>query len=164
MQKLNNIDGGKPFDWGKTSQDYAKYRDIYPEIFYQKIADRGLCVKGQKVLDIGTGTGVLPRNMYNYGADWTGTDISENQIEQAVQLSQLQNMKMDFIPCPAEEIDFPENSFDVATACQCIWYPDHKILAPKLAKVLKKGGKFLILYMAGCLMRTKSPHEAKILF
>ena len=122
MQKLNNIDGGKPFDWGKTSQDYAKYRDIYPEIFYQKIADRGLCVKGQKVLDIGTGTGVLPRNMYRFGADWIGTDISPNQIEQAVQLAQLQNMKIDFIPCPAEEIDFPENSFDIATACQCIWY------------------------------------------
>lgn len=148
MQKLNNIDGGKPFDWGKTSQDYAKYRDIYPEIFYQKIADRGLCVKGQKVLDIGTGTGVLPRNMYRFGAEWTGTDISPNQIEQAVQLAQSQNMKIDFIPCPAEEIDFPENSFDIATACQCIWYPDHKILAPKLAKILKKGGKFLILYMA----------------
>lgn len=29
-----------------------------------------------------TGTGVLPRNMYRYGAKWTGTDISENQIEQ----------------------------------------------------------------------------------
>ena len=132
MQKLNNIDGGKPFDWGKTSQDYAKYRDIYPEIFYQKIADRGLCVKGQKVLDIGTGTGVLPRNLYRFGADWTGTDISPNQIEQAVQLAQLHNMKIDFIPCPAEEIDFPENSFDIATACQCIWYPDHKILAVAL--------------------------------
>jgi SAM-dependent methyltransferase len=156
MQKLNNIDGGKPFDWGKTSQDYAKYRDIYPEIFYQKIADRGLCVKGQKVLDIGTGTGVLPRNMYRFGAEWTGTDISPNQIEQAVQLAQLQNMKIDFIPCPAEEIDFPENSFDIATACQCIWYPDHKILAPKLAKVLKKGGRFLILYMAWL------PYEDKI--
>ena len=24
------IDGGKPFDWGLTSADYAKYRDIYP--------------------------------------------------------------------------------------------------------------------------------------
>ena len=22
-----NIDGGKSFDWGKTSSDYAKYRD-----------------------------------------------------------------------------------------------------------------------------------------
>ena len=25
------IDGGKAFDWGKTSEDYAKYRDIYPQ-------------------------------------------------------------------------------------------------------------------------------------
>ena len=23
-----NIDGGKAFDWGRTSEDYAKYRDI----------------------------------------------------------------------------------------------------------------------------------------
>lgn len=86
MQKLNNIDGGNPFDWGKTSQDYAKYRDIYPDIFYQKILERGLCKDGQTVLDIGTGTGVLPRNMYRFGAKWVGTDISENQIQQAERL------------------------------------------------------------------------------
>ncbi len=78
-----NIDGGKAFDWGKTSTDYAKFRDIYPQEFYDKIIDRGLCMKGQSVLDAGTGTGVLPRNMYRYGARWTGTDISVNQVEQA---------------------------------------------------------------------------------
>lgn len=32
-----NLDGGKAFDWGKTSADYARYRDIYPEEFYEKI-------------------------------------------------------------------------------------------------------------------------------
>ena len=25
-----NIDGGKEFDWGRVSAEYAKYRDIYP--------------------------------------------------------------------------------------------------------------------------------------
>ena len=25
------IDGGRPFDWGRASADYAKYRDIYPQ-------------------------------------------------------------------------------------------------------------------------------------
>ena len=30
------IDAGKAFDWGRTSDDYAKYRDIYPKEFYEK--------------------------------------------------------------------------------------------------------------------------------
>ena len=46
------IDGGKGFDWGRVSAEYAKYRDIYPQEFYQKILDLGLCKDGQKVLDI----------------------------------------------------------------------------------------------------------------
>lgn len=28
----NRIDAGKAFDWGRTSEEYAKYRDIYPNI------------------------------------------------------------------------------------------------------------------------------------
>ena len=64
MEIINkNIDHGKAFDWGKTSEDYAKYRDIYPKEFYAKLAELSLGVKGQNVLDLGTGTGVIPRNM-----------------------------------------------------------------------------------------------------
>ncbi len=111
-----DIDKGKAFDWGRVSSDYAKYRDIYPQIFYDKIIDRGLCTKGQSVLDIGTGTGVLPRNMYRYGAKWIGTDISEEQIKEAKRLSE--NMNIDYYVSSAEDIEFPDNSFDVITACQ----------------------------------------------
>lgn len=143
-----NIDGGKAFDWGKTSADYAKYRDIYPEMFYEKIVKRNLCVKGQKVLDLGTGTGVLPRNMYRYGAEWIGIDISENQITQAKCLAEAGGMDIDFQVAATEDIDFPSNSFDVISACQCFWYFDHEQVMPKLAKILKPNGRMLILYMA----------------
>ena len=51
---IQEIDKGKPFDWGKTSDDYAKFRDIYPQEFYDYILNLGLCKDGQKVLDIGT--------------------------------------------------------------------------------------------------------------
>lgn len=142
------IDDGKAFDWGKTSEEYAKYRDIYPDIFYKKIADRGLCVKGQKVLDLGTGTGVLPRNMYKYGAEWTGTDISPEQIEQAKKLAEKSGMDIDFKAVSAEKLDFPSESFDVITACQCFWYFDHAKVAPEFQRILKKDGKLVILYMA----------------
>lgn len=76
--KDKRIDGGNAFDWGRTSKEYAKFRDIYHVEFYEHIAGRGWCVKGQSVLDIGTGTGVIPRNMYKFGAAWSAADISEN--------------------------------------------------------------------------------------
>lgn len=60
--KNERIDGGKAFDWGRTSGDYTRFRDIYPTEFYEKIAARGIGISGQSVLDLGTGTGVLPRN------------------------------------------------------------------------------------------------------
>lgn len=146
------IDDGKAFDWGKTSKEYAKFRDIYPEEFYKKIVDRGLCVKGQKVLDLGTGTGVVPRNMYKYGAQWTGTDISPEQIEQAKILAADAGMKIDFIAAATEQLvekaDFSKESFDVITACQCFWYFDHEKVMPVLADLLKPQGKLVILYMA----------------
>ncbi|ORX81074.1 methyltransferase domain protein [Anaeromyces robustus] len=143
----NRIDKGKAFDWGKTSEDYAKFRDIYPSEFYEKLVSRNIGVKDQYILDIATGTGVLPRNMYNYGAKWIGTDISENQIEQAKILAKNDNMNIEFSACSTEELDFPENTFDIITACQCFWYFDYKVVAPKLAKMLKKGGKFVVLCM-----------------
>ena len=43
-----DTDNGKSFDFGNTSKDYAKYRDIYPKEFYRHILDLGLCKDGQK--------------------------------------------------------------------------------------------------------------------
>ena len=143
-----DIDGGKAFDWGKTSENYAKYRDIYPQEFYSCLTERGLCIKGQRVLDLGTGTGVIPRNMYRFGAKWTGCDISENQIEQAKLLAAKEGMDIDFFAAPAEEISFPSGTFDVITACQCFWYFDHRTVAPILADLLGADGRLCVMQMA----------------
>lgn len=148
------IDNGKPFDWGRTSSDYAKYRDIYPQEFYEKIAQRGLCTDGQTVLDIGTGTGVIPRNMAKYGAKWTGVDISEGQIVQAKKLSGGTDIR--FVTSSVEDMVFPDNTFDVVTACQCFFYFDHERVSKKLHGILKADGSLLVLYMAWL------PHEDAI--
>ena len=102
---------------GRVSAEYAKYRDIYPPEFYDPILARSLCRKGQSCLDIGTGTGVLPRNLYRYGAAWTATDISENQIAQARKLSE--GMQIEYYAIATEDLCFPDASFDVITACLC---------------------------------------------
>lgn len=143
-----SIDNGQAFDWGKASKEYAKYRDIYPKEFYEKLAEISLGVQGQKVLDIGTGTGVIPRNMYVYGADWTGADISENQIAYAKRLSQEAGMNIRFLISAAENIDFPDGSFDLITACQCFMYFDKDVLLPRVHRMLKTDGHFVVIYMA----------------
>ena len=92
-----SIDGGHEFDWGKASRDYARYRDIYPPEFYEKILSMGFCTEGQKILDIGTGTGVIPRNMAKYGARFIGADISENQIKYAEKLTKQSGLDIKYI-------------------------------------------------------------------
>ena len=82
MEKII-VDHGKKFDFGKTSEKYAKYRDIYPEQLFERLHEIGIGVSGSNWLDLGTGTGVIPRGMAKYGASIIATDISENQILEA---------------------------------------------------------------------------------
>lgn len=156
------IDGGKAFDWGRASADYAKYRDIYPSEFYDKIIRRKLCTDGQSVLDIGTGTGVLPRNMYQYGAKWTGIDISAEQIEHAKMLSK--GMDIDYYTCPVEELNFQEHSFDVITACQCFGILIMRRLFQSFFICSNPTDAFLYCIWPGCLLRTRLPGQAKGLY
>jgi len=85
MLCLDHADSGKGFDFGKVAQDYAKYRDIYSARFFKTILQYNIGTAGQRVLDLGTGSGVICRHMASVspGAKWVGADISTNQIEAA---------------------------------------------------------------------------------
>ncbi len=159
--QLQNIDGGKAFDWGRTSGDYAKFRDIYPEEFYAAILNRGFCQNGQKCLDLGTGTGVLPRNLYHAGAEWCGTDISPEQIEQAKMLAAANHLQIDFRTASAETTDYADECFDVVTACQCYWYFDSETAYPNIARMLKDDGVLILLYMGWLASESKIADESE---
>lgn len=140
------IDNNKSFDFGKTSEFYAKYRDIYPKELYDKLYDLGVGKSGTKWLDLGTGTGVVPRAMAHYGADITALDIAENQINEAKKLSHnIPNIK--YIVSSAECAHFENNTFDTITACQCFWYFNPKLIVPEIKRIIKNKGIFVKVYM-----------------
>lgn len=146
--KIRNIDNGNAFDFGKTSAEYAKYRDIYPKELYDRLYSLGVGHSRTSWLDIGTGTGVLPLNMHKYGAEITGIDISESQIKAAKKLAAERKIKnIDFIVSPAEENGFSENSFDCITAAQCFWYFDRDKIISEIKRIIKPGGIFAKIYM-----------------
>ena len=152
----DGIDRGRAFFWGRTSTDYARYRDVYPEAFYQRLLEAGVGLPDQEVLDIGTGTGVLPRHMAKYGAYFIGVDRSPNQIAAAAALTVGLGLPIRYRVAEAEMLDFPDASFDAVTACQCFLYFDRAKLLPNIARMLKDDGLFAILYMNWL------PHEDEI--
>lgn len=87
-------------------------------------------------------------SMYSYGAKWTGADISDNQILYAEKLSKNVGMDIDYIVAAAEDVDFPDRTFDVITACQCFMYFDKSVVLPKFHHILKDNGHLAILFMA----------------
>ncbi len=146
--QLEHIDSGRAFDFGKTSQDYAQYRDIYPYSLYEKLIRFGIGAKGQEILDLGSGTAVLPINLYETGARFTATDISENQVEYGKQLALEKGLEsIRFRVCSAEDTGFADGSFDAVTAVQCFQYFDAPKAAREIARVLKPWGVFCKIFM-----------------
>lgn len=146
--KLDFIDKGNEFDFGRTSDDYAKFRDIYPKSMYEKLKAFGIGKSGQRILDLGSGTAVLPINMADTGAQFTATDISENQIAYGRKLAEEKGIKnISFKVCSAENTGFENNSFDAVTAVQCFHYFDAEKVSDEIRRVLKPNGIFCKIFM-----------------
>lgn len=144
QDKLDHIDAGRPIDWGATSHDYATYRPGPPDSFYEKLSALDVGLSEQRILDLGTGTGVLARQFAQQGAVVAGIDISAGQIEQAKQLAVQEKLTVDFRVSPAETTPFKDNSFDAITANQCWLYFDAKKTISEVKRLLAKDGVLVI--------------------
>ncbi|MCH5198533.1 MAG: class I SAM-dependent methyltransferase [Oscillospiraceae bacterium] len=146
--KIKAIDKGQAFDFGKTSAAYAQYRDIYPGELYDRLRSLGVAADGTVWLDLGTGTGVLPKNLYNPKASITGVDISEEQIQFAREEAEKSGWDITYVVSPAETTDLPDGGFDVITAAQCFWYFNREKMQSEIKRLLKPGGSFIKIYMS----------------
>lgn len=147
MITKKSIDGGKAFDWGFTSQQYAEFRDIYPPQLYHRLRELGVAADGSSWLDLGTGTGILPQNLYHPKAEITGVDISAEQIRYAKLIAEKNGFHINYIVSPAECTGLPSHCFDCITAAQCFWYFDRETMKAEIKRLLKPNGKFIKMYL-----------------
>ena len=54
-------------DFGKTAQDYAQFRAGFPPSFFERLDTFGIGSAGQRIVDLGTGTGTLARSFAGQG-------------------------------------------------------------------------------------------------
>lgn len=154
--KLGFIDKGNEFDFGRVSEQYSRFRDIYPESMYEKLIELGIGKPEQKILDLGSGTAVLPINMSDTGARFTATDISGKQVNFGRKLAYEKGIKnIEFKVCSAEDTGFTDNSFDVVTAVQCFHYFNAEKAAARFAVFLNRTDFYAKYLWTGFRMRTR---------
>ena len=154
INKYDDFDNGQPFDWGLASGEYAKYRNDYPELMWDgilaQLPERG--GRPVRLLDLGTGTGIVPRRLAQRRPDLelTALDPEPEQIKAAERMCAEEGVNgVRFHVLRSEQLDiFADGSFDAATACQCHCYFDHERTAPELARVLGSGARFMVIYMS----------------
>ena len=106
-------------DFGKTAADYRRHRAGFPERLFDRLAGFGIGGAGQRILDLGTGTGSLARGFARRGAQVTALDIAPEMLRAAAELAAAEGLEIDFCEGPAEATGLPDGAFDAVTAGQC---------------------------------------------
>jgi ubiquinone/menaquinone biosynthesis C-methylase UbiE len=130
---------------------YDEHARRFMGIIYRRFADRinKLDLAGQRVLDIGTGTGLLSFVIAKDHPEWqiTGIDISEDMLKLARETAARNGLSAAtvFKQAAAESLPFPESSFDlvVSNASLHLWKDPVKVM-DEMARVAAPGGYCLI--------------------
>ena len=108
----------------------------------------GLLPKGRrsKVCDMGTACGYAAITAAKMGHEVTAVDYSESMINHAKYTARQERLDIKFIVADAEELSFPEESFDLIIAKSIIWCLEQPVRAiANWMRFLKPGGHILII-------------------
>ena len=133
-------------DFGKTAQDYGRYRAGFPPALFDRLATFDIGTTGQHVLDLGTGTGTLARGFALRGCNVTGLDPSIPLVEEAQRLDHEAGVTIKYVTAKAEQTGLPAASFEVVTAGQCWHWFDRSKAAQEARRVLVPQGRLVIAH------------------
>jgi SAM-dependent methyltransferase len=108
----------------------------------------GLGCKGQRVLDLGTGTGALARGFAKRGCTVTGIDLSLGMMAQARDLDRAAGVSIEYREARAEATGMDDASFDLVGAGTCWFWFDGAAAGREAMRVLRPGGHLLICLLA----------------
>src|SRR5436309_9407705 len=127
-------------DFARTAEDYRRHRAGFPSSFFDRLAAHGIGHAGQRVVDLGTGTGTLARGFARRGCRVIGLDPAAAMLEQARENDRTAGIEIEYREARAEDTGLPESSADVVAAGQCWHWFDRTAAAREAARVLRGDG------------------------
>ncbi len=137
----------------QITPDWAFFRNIDRKIIkwmpwaqkgyplLSNVIDYG-ALKGKKVLDIAVGTGWSTEQFVRSGAEVTAVDLTPAAVELTKKRLALYNLSATVQVADAQQLPFPDNTFDFVLAFGCLMHmPDTKKAIDEIWRVLKPGGR-----------------------
>jgi len=134
-------------NFGAAAEDYARHRPGFPARLVELLEDRGvLPLAPADALDLGTGTGTLARWWARQGFRVTGLDPDARMLEAAATQGADEGFAMEWVQGAAEELPFPDQSFDLISAGQCWHWFDAPRACAEILRCLRPGGTVVVAH------------------
>lgn len=141
--------------FSRTVSDYAAHRPAFAPRLLEKLRALHIGLPGQRILDIGAGTGLLGRGLLAAGAKVI-------ECEPSLDLLRMAESPMR-VAAAAEMLPFEDHSFEAATAAQC-WHWFDRLAAPReIRRVLQPGGVVAIIYQTHLPLENTLAHATEAL-
>lgn len=126
----------------------AQQSGWYPQFLKPVVDIVNSTMKIGKVLDVGTGPGMLPALLKaNDKLQITGTDISSSMIQRAKENVKSPNVTF-YVQDKNSFKDISDSTFDLITICSVLFLLDAKTrstLLDEVSRILKPSGKIIVL-------------------
>lgn len=141
-------------DFGRTSGDYGRHRAGFPPALLARLAPLGVGLPGQRVLDLGTGTGALARLFAAAGCTVVGLDPALPMLRQAQAMDAAPGATgIAWLRARAEETPLRGGVFDGVAAGQCWHWFTRPRAAAEVWRLLRPGGWALITHFDWVALR-----------
>lgn len=134
-------------DFGRTAHDYARHRQGFPRELFERLQAQNILKRGDRALDLGTGTGTIARGLAEFGLKVVGVDISPSLLAQAEDLAKSEGLTIEFLERRAEDCGFGTGRFELISAGQCWHWFDRPKVAAECRRQLVPGGRLLIAHL-----------------
>ena len=139
--------------FSKHAEDYSRYRPGYPAELFDFL--KNISVNHSRAWDCATGNGQVAGELSGSFDQVFATDISINQLSQAVQADNIHYSKQ-----PAEKTIFENNYFDLITVGQAVhWFNFQKFFS-EARRVLKKDA---VIAIFGYSLFKSDPETNKVI-
>ena len=135
-------------DFGRWATDYVTYRTGFSGEFYSRIRAMEVGLPGQRILDLGTGTGAVARGFAQVGCIVSGIDLTPAMLREARRLDLEAEVEIGYRIGRAEDTGMEAGSWDVVSAANCWHWFDRPRAAAEARRLLVPGGALLICHLS----------------